>query len=70
MLFVTRRTGDVVRIGNDVAISVVEIRAGQVKLGIRAPRQTSVYREELALRIESEDANAVPPGDSPNGEKS
>jgi carbon storage regulator len=70
MLFVTRKTGEVVRIGNDVAVSVVEIRTGQVKLGIRAPRQTPVYREELALRVESESTNAVPPGDSPNGEKS
>jgi carbon storage regulator len=70
MLFVTRRTGEVVRIGNDVAVSVVEIRTGQVKLGIRAPRRTPVFREELASRMEGEGTDEVPPGDSPIGEKS
>ena len=52
MLFVTRRTGEAVLIGDGISVLVVEIKAGHVRLGIRAPREVPVLREELALRIE------------------
>lgn len=54
MLFVTRRAGQAVKIGPDIAVSVVEIRSGQVRLSIQAPRSIPVYREEIAERIEAE----------------
>jgi len=51
MLVLTRKLGEVMRIGDDVKITVLEIRAGQVKLGIEAPRDVAVNREEIWARI-------------------
>lgn len=51
MLFVTRRTGEAVLIGDGISILVVELKAGHVRLGIRAPREVPVLREEIAQRI-------------------
>jgi carbon storage regulator len=47
MLILTRRPMQTVRIGNDVSVTVLEIRGSQVRIGISAPRETSVLREEL-----------------------
>ena len=47
MLILGRRTGEVIRIGDDISIVVVQIRNGDVKLGVSAPRQISVHRQEI-----------------------
>jgi carbon storage regulator len=47
MLILTRKTGEVIRIGDDVAVSVIEIRGNQVRLGVTAPRQIVVHRQEV-----------------------
>jgi carbon storage regulator len=47
MLILTRRPRQTVMIGNDVTITVLEIRGSQVRIGVSAPRDTTVLREEL-----------------------
>ncbi len=51
MLVLTRRLGESITIGDNVKIIVVEIDGNQVKLGIEAPRDIEIYREELYERI-------------------
>lgn len=54
MLVFKRKTGQAFLIGNNIEIEVLEIDNGQVKLGIRAPREVTVLRKEIAV---SRDAN-------------
>jgi carbon storage regulator len=51
MLVLTRRLGESITIGDNVKLIVVEIDGNQVKLGIEAPREIEIYREELYERI-------------------
>jgi carbon storage regulator len=50
VLVVTLRENEKVRIGNDISVMVVEIRGGQIRLGIKAPPDIPVLREKLAKR--------------------
>ena len=59
MLILTRKVGESVAIGDDIQISVVEIKGTQVKLGIRAPRDITVHREEIYLKIQEENKRAA-----------
>ncbi|KTG17192.1 MULTISPECIES: carbon storage regulator CsrA [unclassified Guyparkeria] len=54
MLILTRRIGEVLRIGDDVAITVLGIKGNQVRIGIDAPKDVAVHREEIYQRIKSE----------------
>ena len=56
MLILTRRIGEVVQIGDDVSITVLGIKGNQVRVGIVAPKDVSVHREEIYLRIQQEKA--------------
>jgi len=58
LLILTRKVGESVAIGDDIQISVVEIKGTQVKLGIRAPREISVHRQEIYLKIQEENLRA------------
>ncbi|MFB3908476.1 MAG: carbon storage regulator CsrA [Candidatus Eisenbacteria bacterium] len=58
MLILTRKLGEMVRIGDRVRIVVLDIKGGQVKLGIEAPAQVSVHREEIYERIRQENRRA------------
>ncbi|MGE5550162.1 MAG: carbon storage regulator CsrA [Bacteroidota bacterium] len=63
MLVLTRKLNESIMIGHDVKITVVDVRGDQVKLGISAPRQIAVHREEVYLEIQREskyDAAAEP----------
>lgn len=51
-LTLTRKVGEVIKIGDEIEIVVVEIRRNQVRIGVRAPREVEVYRAE-ALKRES-----------------
>jgi carbon storage regulator len=54
MLILTRRPGEVIKIGGDVEVTVLGIKGNQVRIGVKAPRETVVDREEVALkRIEN-----------------
>lgn len=52
MLVLSRKTGERIWIGDDIAVTVVRITGGGVRLGIEAPSELPVVREELKLKIE------------------
>jgi carbon storage regulator len=58
MLVLTRKLGENIRIGDSVKITVLEVRSGQVKLGIEAPPEIKVHREEIYARIQAETQRA------------
>lgn len=53
MLVLTRTIGTTVHIGSDIVLTVLEVRSGQVKLGIEAPREIPVHRGEVAAAIKA-----------------
>jgi carbon storage regulator len=56
MLILTRRIGENVRIGEDVVVTVLGVNGGQVRLGVTAPRDVEVHREEIFERIKRDRA--------------
>ena len=52
MLILTRKVGESVLIGDDISITVLSVRGNQVKLGVQAPKEVSVHREEIFQRIQ------------------
>ncbi|PZM96431.1 MAG: carbon storage regulator [Actinobacteria bacterium] len=58
MLVLTRRPGESVMIGDDVVVTVLEVRGDVIRLGIRAPRDIQVHREEVyrELRLANQEA--------------
>ncbi|MDA3948828.1 MAG: carbon storage regulator CsrA [Spirochaeta sp.] len=59
MLILTRKTNERIMIGDDIEVSVVEIRGDQVKLGIIAPRTVKVHRREVFDAIQEENRAAA-----------
>jgi carbon storage regulator len=61
MLVLSRKKNEAICIGNDVKVQVVEIRGNVVRLGVLAPRNIDVHRNEVAARIASEEAAELRP---------
>jgi len=59
MLILSRKLGERIIIGDDVVISIVEVRGDQVKLGIEAPRNVKVFRQEVFNSIQQENLRAA-----------
>jgi len=59
MLVLTRSLGEAIRIGEGIRIKILQIENGQVKLGIDAPKDISVHREEVYQRIKEENLRAI-----------
>lgn len=51
MLILTRKVGESLLIGDDISITILNIRGNQVKIGVEAPKEVSVHREEIYHRI-------------------
>ena len=54
MLILTRRVGETVVIGDDITVTVLGVKGNQVRLGVNAPREVAVHREEIFERIKRE----------------
>ena len=65
MLVLTRRKNQSIVIGDDIVITVLEVKGDSIRLGITAPRDVQVYREELLAALSEANASAVLGEDTP-----
>lgn len=59
MLALTRKKGESLVINNNIEITILEIRGEQIKIGISAPKDVSIYRKEVYLQIQEENKAAL-----------
>lgn len=64
MLILTRKLGERITIGDDIAITLLEIKGTQVKLGVEAPRSIAIHRQEIYERIRKENLGSSRVSDS------
>lgn len=67
MLILTRRVGETLMIGDSVTVTVLGVKGNQVRIGITAPKDVAVHREEIFQRIQKDDAPAPGAGESGAG---
>jgi len=63
MLILTRRVGETLMVGDDVTVTVLGVKGNQVRIGVNAPKDVAVHREEIYDRIrkENEGTDSTPP---------
>ena len=61
MLILTRRIGETLMVGDDVTITVLGVKGNQVRIGVNAPKDVAVHREEIYQRIQKERDGDVEP---------
>lgn len=54
MLILTRRVGETLMIGDDITVTVLGVKGNQIRVGVNAPKDVAVHREEIFQRIHSE----------------
>ena len=59
MLILSRKTDQQIKIGDDITITIIEIHDGQVRIGVEAPRNIKVFRQEVFNAIQTENKEAV-----------
>ena len=65
MLVLTRRVGEGITIGTNIRVVVVEIKGGQVRLGIEAPASISIHRDEIYAKVREENQKAATTAEVP-----
>ncbi len=68
MLVLTRKIGESIKIDDDVKITIVDIKGKNIRIGIEAPKQTKIYREEVFLKIKNENLSAAASNDFDPGQ--
>jgi carbon storage regulator len=59
MLILTRKTSETLMVGDEVTVTVLGVKGNQVRIGVNAPREVAVHREEIYERIKSEERRLI-----------
>ncbi len=62
MLILTRRVGETLMIGDEITVTVLGVKGNQVRIGVNAPKDVAVHREEIFERIKQEQSGSAEPG--------